>query len=153
MEARCLCLSISELCSDRQGGQSLVWELKSFLAGTVSEGGDAKGGSRWSMYLSEYLTCPGSASYFTRASLYALQVYWGLQSTSVQGHLGKTPPLVQAGVVKLLNSHALVGANQNTFVSITVEVLKKNILQKALVLIIFIALCVFHSLISRVQES
>lgn len=119
----------------------------------MSEGGDAKGGSRWSMYLSEYLACPGSASYFTRAFLYALQVCWGLRSTSVQGHLGMTSPLVQAGVVKLLNSHALLGANQNAFVSITVEVLKKNILQKALVLIIFIALCVFHSLILRVQES
>lgn len=113
----------------------------------MSEGSDAQGGSRWSMYLSEYLARPGLASYFTRASLYALQVCRGLQSTSVRGHLGMTPPLVQAGVVKLLNSRAPLGANQNAFVSITVEVLKKTP-----TIFFFIALCVFYSLILRVQE-
>ena len=46
-----------------------------------------------------------------------------------------------------------VGANQNPFVSITMEILKKNILQKVLILIVSIALCVFYSLILRVKES
>jgi len=35
-----------------------------------------------------------------------------------------------------------VGTNQNPFVSITMEIPKKNILQKVLMLIISIALCV-----------
>lgn len=46
-----------------------------------------------------------------------------------------------------------VGANQTPFVSITMEVLKKHILRKALILIISIALCVFYSLILEAKES
>lgn len=40
-----------------------------------------------------------------------------------------------------------VGANQTPFVSITMEVFKRGILQKVLILIISAASCVFYSLI------
>lgn len=39
-----------------------------------------------------------------------------------------------------------VGVNQNPFVSITMDVLKKNIFQKLLIFVICVALCVFYSL-------
>lgn len=46
-----------------------------------------------------------------------------------------------------------VGANQISFVSITMEVFKRGGLQKVLILITSIALCVFYGLILKVKES
>lgn len=46
-----------------------------------------------------------------------------------------------------------VGVNWNSFVSITMDILKKNIFQKLLIFIISIALCIFYSLTVKVKEN